>query len=195
MTNNILNREQWLTKACNWILDTHLMPIVYEYERPEIRVSMGFAYRSNKAIGQCFKRDCSKQSFNEIFIKPDQHDSARILDILVHELIHAIDNCESGHRGFFRKTAKAVGLTGKMTATKASEDLKERLNEFIVDNGDIPHAEMNLEGSPVKKQSTRMLKLECDSCGFTARTSNKWLQEIEENAICPACGNNSLNRN
>ena len=189
-------REQWLTQACEWILDNILMPVIDDYPRPKIKVSVGFMHRSGSAIGQCFVRDISAQDYNEIFIRPDQSDSLRILDVLVHELIHACDNCDSGHRGFFKKTAVKAGLTGKMTATIASDELKERLNEFILSFGEIPHAKLDFTSrSPVKKQSTRMIKLECESCGFTARTSRKWIDEVyqwQSVASCPCCNEKTL---
>jgi hypothetical protein len=34
----------------------------------------------------------------------------------------------------------------------------------------------------MKKQSTRMLKLECDECGYVVRTTQKWI-----NVGVPVC--------
>lgn len=196
MTTEI-TREQWLTEACHHFLDTLIMPEVKAgdstYTRPDFKISIGWMFRGGKAIGQCFKKSASKGSVNEIFIRPDYDDSNRILDILIHELIHAVDDCESGHRGFFRKTAVAVGLTGKMTATVAGEELLETITAYVSLNGKIPHTAMQASQSTVKKQSTRMLKLECSACGFTARTTQKWLDQMQEGARCPICAAQSLN--
>ena len=196
MTKPTMNREQWLTEACDFILTEEIMPIVSDqFPRPKIKVSLGFAFRSNKAVGQCFKRWVSAQAYNEIFIKPDTADSLNILDTLTHELIHAVDNCASGHKGFFRKTAIAVGLTGKMTSTVASPELAKRLNAFTVKHGHIPHSEMNLAASDTtKKQTTRMKKLVCGNCGFTARTSQKWLDMLETKSDCLVCGFTELEK-
>ncbi|MEK0324195.1 MAG: hypothetical protein QQN63_00695 [Nitrosopumilus sp.] len=185
-----ITREKWLTDACEHFLDTLIMPVVNnEYTRPNIKISIGWMYRSAKSIGQCFRRSSSAGNVNEIFIRPDYDKSLRILDILIHEIIHAVDDCESGHRGFFRSTAKGVGLSGKMTATVAGEELTATLTAYIEEHGDIPHAALQTDQSTTKKQSTRMLKLECGTCGFTARMSNKWLEQIDtDEAFCPCCG-------
>lgn len=199
-----MTREQWLTEACHHFLDTLIMPVVDTntayvkglYAKPEFKISIGWMLRGgSKAIGQCFRKAASKGSVNEIFIRPDFDDSNRILDILIHELIHAVDDCESGHRGFFKATAVGVGLVGKMTATQAGEELTETIAEYVNVNGKIPHTAMTANQSPVKKQSTRMLKLECMACGFIARTTQKWLDKIQEGARCPICASDKLEVN
>jgi hypothetical protein len=38
----------------------------------------------------------------------------------------------------------------------------------------IEHARLDLSGR--RKQSTRMLKLECTNCGYTVRTTQKWIE-------------------
>jgi len=75
------------------------------------------------------------------------------------------------HGKEFRKMALAVGLTGKMTATTESPELKIQIEKWIAELGEYPHAKMTLNDSR-KKQSTRLLKLECTHCGFICRASN-----------------------
>lgn len=62
-----------------------------------------------------------------------------------------------------------------MTATVAGEDLKARLDEICEDLGDYPHAALN--PNVRKKQTTRMLKVECKETGYKARLTAKWLDE------------------
>jgi hypothetical protein len=85
-----------------------------------------------------------------------------------------VDNCRNGHKGPFRKIAKKMGLEGKMTATHPGAELAEHLNALCVKIGPYPHA--SLDRSQAKKQSTRMLKLECAGCGYTVRTTAKWIE-------------------
>ncbi len=73
-----------------------------------------------------------------------------------------------------RRIALAVGLAGKMTATHASPELTERLNVLCSQIGPYPHT--SLDRSQLKKQSTRMLKVECPECGYTVRTTAKWIE-------------------
>lgn len=191
LLKNSLTREGWLNDACDHILDNELGPITNGlFKRPNIWVSVGFPKGGRKVIGFCYVKRCSGDGVNEIFVTPAMDKSLLILGVLVHELIHATDNCESGHRGFFRKTALAVGLEGKMTATISGEALTDRLTTYLEKSGPIPHAKISL--SNVKKQSTRMIKLECDNCGFIARTARKWSSRLHGSTICPCCENPTL---
>src|SRR5690606_38637603 len=98
-----------------------------------VKVSVGWPGgpgRKNCVIGQCWAPAAAADGVSHVFISPVLDDAVRVLDVLAHELVHAInfaegDNC--GHRGRFAKIAKGIGLTGKMTATVAGEELAERL--------------------------------------------------------------------
>lgn len=114
----------------------------------------------------------------QIFVSPVLEDVDKILATLVHEMVHAVDDCQSGHKGNFAKIAKALGLEGKMTATHAGEALAERLTEIAADLGEFPHAALSGETDGAdgpKKQGTRMVKVECPSDGYIVRTTEKWL--------------------
>ena len=114
---------------------------------------------------------------------PNQDDSLRVLDVLVHELIHAIDDCQSGHGAPFRRIALAVGLTGKMTATVASPELEEKLKVILEKLGEYPHAKIQ---AVKKKQSTRMIKHVCENeCGAIIYASRK--QSEENPMMCANC--------
>lgn len=179
-----LTREEWLQAGINGLAE--MFKEIGE-SVPEVYVSVGFpkgARGKGKAIGVCHPAVLSGDEKAHIFIHPMLTDSARVLDVLAHELIHAIDNCESGHKGRFAKIATALGLVGKMTATTAGEELTERLNALIESIGAYPHAVLNESG---KKQSTRMIRCECPECGYVARTSNKWIDALGA-PLCPCNG-------
>ena len=185
-----LDREAWLTEACALILDQELMPIAEKMglERPPFRVSVGWPKGSRagrKAIAQCWSRKQSDDGVNEIFVTPECDDIPEIMHTLQHELIHAILDNADGHRGRFRSIALASGLTGQMTSTTASEALAVRLAELADVLGEFPHATLN--DALRKRQGTRMKKLQCGACGFTARTTQKWLDRLESQATCPVC--------
>lgn len=78
----------------------------------------------------------------------------------------------------------------EMRATVAGPELKERLNALSAELGPYPHAGLNL-GAGRKKQGTRMLKCVCGSCGYTARTTGKWIETLG----APLCPCNSLPMN
>lgn len=176
-----MNREQYLNEAMATLKPLFLS---HGHSIPDnIRLSCGFARGSRKAIGQCFNEKLSKDSTIEIFICPTQSDTLRVLDIVAHELIHACYPTD-GHKGMFRKCAKAIGLTGKMTATIATDKFNKWTQENIIDViGKYPHATVT---DSKKKQGTRLIKVSCDSCGYTVRISRKWLDHTNA-TDCHAC--------
>lgn len=180
-------REEWLTAAVE-----ALAPIFEEAgveEIPEVRVSVGWPGgrgRKNSVIGQCWSPAAAKDGVAQIFVSPVLDDALRVLDVLAHEMIHAIDGNQSGHRGRFALIAKAIGLTGPMTATVAGEALKARLTALLDHLGDYPHAALDAALAGGRKQSTRMLKVMCEETGYTLRTTRKWLEEYGA-PYCPCC--------
>jgi hypothetical protein len=103
---------------------------------PHIRVSCGWPTErapapngSNRSIGQCFSTACSADEGHELFISAALYDKQRVAETLAHELCHAVDNCRHGPE--FRRIAMAVGLQGKMTATVAGPQPRERLNALL----------------------------------------------------------------
>lgn len=168
-----VNRELWLQNAVDM-----LKPIFKEKANVtipfDVNVSTGFpsakgVSSKQKTIGQCWTREASDAKINEIYINPCIDDSIKVLDILAHELVHASDNCESGHRGFFARVARAIGLEGKLTATHAGEALADDLKAIIDQIGEFPHSKLN-PSIGIKKQGTRLIKIGCD-CGVIGRMS------------------------
>lgn len=170
LTSNLDTREAWLLKAIE-CLTPHFQSKGYTV--PPVRVSTGFTgSRSGyKAIGSCWSNDAAKDGINQLFISPVISDSLRVLDVLVHELVHSVVGVAEGHNKVFKRCALAVGLEGKMTATVASHSLIETtLKPIIKIIGEYPHAELTPSMSGKKKQGTRMIKLSCD-CGYSVRTT------------------------
>ena len=190
-----MTREQWLELAV-----LKLTPLFTEVdvELPRVRVSVGWPSKgglkaTGKVVGQCWKGCVSTDGVAQVFISPVLGgDIVQTLGILIHELVHASDDCESGHKGHFTKTVRAIGLQGKPTATVVGEDseLAERLRGIAKELGEYPHAAMDVmevERERTRtKQTTRMLKLECPNDGYIARTTAKWLDELGA-PRCP-CG-------
>lgn len=174
-------REEWLTAATD-----ALRPLFQEIgaEIPAIRVSVGFPGGSGKkagVIGQCFPTGLASDGVANLFVSPVLGDKEEVLSTLAHEIVHAIDDCKSGHKGAFRKMAIALGLTGKMTATVAGDALAERLNQIGAELGVYPHGALR---NPGPKGKGRMMKMSCRDCGFIAYTSQKWL-DTYGGAVCP----------
>ena len=171
-----MNREQWLTTLSGKMrsmFETHggIIPT-------KLRLTCGWpskgAFSSKRrTIGECWQKAASKDGTTEIFISPCLSSSSDVAAVLTHELIHACGNM--GHKGPFKRLALAVGLEGPMRATIAGRELTERLNALIKPMGDYPHAVLDKSQSPHKKEGTRLLKVLCLDCGYTVRTTQKWI--------------------
>jgi len=176
-------REAYLTAAVNLMkpmFDRAGSPL------PKVRVSTGWPSMKalstkNRRIGECWDKSAASDGIYQIFISPFLDAIAEpmgVLDTLVHEGVHAAVGLECGHKGAFKKLATKLGLEGKMTSTHAGEQLLAEIKAWASQLGDYPHAKLDLTKSPRKKQSTRMIKCECGQCGFTVRTTKKWLDDV-----------------
>lgn len=187
-------REAWLVAAVE-----ALAPLFAEKagkRLPKVRVSVGWPGgrgRKNSVIGQCWATGAAEDKVAQIFVSPVLNDVPKVLATLVHELVHAVDDCQSGHKGEFVKVAKAVGLTGKWTATVAGEELAETLDALHSKTlGKYPHAALaNVDGADgPKKQGTRMLKVVCAEASedpYLVRMTRKWLDAYGAPS-CPCHG-------
>jgi SprT-like family len=178
-----MTREEWLNAALAE-LDKLLVSKADCGIPEDCRVSVGFpgGGSARKRIGECWPRARSADKVNEIFINPTLRDPLAMLEVLIHEAIHAIDDCKSGHRAPFKRIASAVGLVGKMTSTTASPELRTELMAIVERLPALAHGALDL--SARKKQSTRMLKLACADCGYTVRTTAKWLEVGTPTCCC-----------
>lgn len=178
-----LRREEWLAQLVEL-----LRPLFAAQNKPlpkKIRVSCGWPSSggrgtSKRVIGQAWSAEASGDGTHETFISPTIDDKLVVAATLVHELVHHAVGVKEGHKRPFRTLALALGLEGKMTATTASKDLQERLHDLMKPLGAYPHAALDPFAGPVKKQSTRMLKVECGrkECGCICRMTRKWLDDV-----------------
>jgi hypothetical protein len=190
MSHNSVDRMAWLEAGKDFLAERIFNPAGYSV--PEnIRISFGWPRRSQNAIGQCWGAESSRDGQYEIFVTPalDRTDSARILDILAHEMVHAVVGLECSHKGAFRTCAHAIGLEGKMTATVAGATLKKTLDAYVAGVGPCPHGALSAM-TKAGKQGTRLLKAVCPTCGYTVRITKKWVNE----AGAPYCGIKSHGR-
>lgn len=198
------DREAWLRAAVD-VFRPRFVEIGYPL--PEtIRVAVGFgptgARQENaKIMGVTLSRGCAADGVNEVWISPEDADTASMLETLLHELIHVTLDNQDGHKGRFAEIATRLAFEGPMTQTPASVELAFELFTIAASLGEYPGAQVSLEGifaqpgkpggtvltggdvssSGPKKQGTRMLKVAChdESCaahGYTARTTKKWLE-------------------
>ena len=184
-----MTREDWLTKY----IDDYGRELFKRagHKLPKTRVSVGlpFGRGSKKAIGQHWHPKASDDGVSQVFISPTIVDGVEVLATLIHELVHACEP-DAKHGKKFRLCAEAVGLTGQMKATVPGPELTAELEKNIKKIGKYPHAKLNLGMRPTKKQTTRMVKMECPVCEYKARAALTKILEVGP-VICP-CNNEPM---
>jgi hypothetical protein len=190
----IINREHWLTECVGLIAP--IIEKVTEQKTPHIRVSVGFPSRgalSNKRriIGQCWNGLASTDGTHELFIHPQLVTPIEVSATVAHEMIHA-HYPKDKHQGQFPPTARAIGLTGKMTATVPGEEFIKTMEPLLAQLGTYPHAALKANGS-YKVAPTLLLKVMCPVCKYTLRTTAKWLNQYGT-PFCPCNGESDLIR-
>ena len=107
---------------------------------------------------------------------------------MAHECLHAALNCAGGHRGAFLKAHNAIGLTGSARASTVGPELAATFAAIAARLGQFPGAGIKPgSGSTAPaKQTTRMIKVECDACGFLFRTTAQWIAASGGWMRCPS---------
>lgn len=166
-------REEWLLAAIEEIrpifsLKGHQIPL-------DCQVSCGFASTGTRShhIGQCWSRSSSTHERNQIFISPALYEPAEVLDTLVHELVHAVDNCEHKHGKEFKKMALSLGMVGPMRSAGAGPDLKAKLEVVAQALGPYPHGKLKVVHHKAISRSRPRAK--CPTCGFQVPMLKRFL--------------------
>jgi hypothetical protein len=181
----ISNREDWLGQAAQLLAEG----VLSEQNIPPLRISVGWPGGSDSdrwTRGECWMRAASEDGVNQIFVSPvhGEDDTANVLACVAHEMIHSIDDCESGHRGAFIRVARSIGFRAPFTGHETrTEALEMRLLDIVDQIGPFPNSAMLIAGRDIglvadaspKKQATRMIKVLCSACDYTIRTTRKWL--------------------
>lgn len=176
MATKFKTREEWLHAALKELTPLYSKPVP-----KKIRVSCGFPSQNafgNKLrrIGECWADSASQGKYFEIFISPVLSDPVRVLDVLVHEIVHAVVGLKCGHKAPFKAEATHVGLVGKMTATEAGPMLLPKLEALSKKLGAYPHDELSKMTNGKKADKCRMHKVYCPNCDYTVRITNKWIE-------------------
>lgn len=185
----MMNREQWLTNAIGE-LRTHFTNTANVEVPDNIRAACAWPSKSalsvkRRRVGEAWNPENSADGTAEIMISMTLDDPVEVLAVLAHELVHVTVGIDCGHRGPFKQVATKIGLEGKMTATVAGAELKKKLVEMADHLGPYPHAK--LDGYNRPKQSTRLIKAQCEKCGYIIRLTAKWINYADPHCPDPHC--------
>lgn len=179
-------REQWLIAAIEQLTKKVFTP--NDFEVPAVRVSVGWPGGRGKkqgVIGQCFATKSATDKVSQIFVSPVVSDALNVVVVLAHELVHAVDDCQSGHKKDFVRIAREIGFTPKWTVATTdtiTDTFKEQLQKIADSLGAYPHAAIHATERP-QVQKTYMLKIvpseDCNECDpeYKIRMTEKWLED------------------
>ncbi len=152
---------------------------------PKHRIACSFpgGGSARARIGECWDPVASADGTTEMIVSPVQDDVMGVVETVAHEMCHMYLGCAVGHRAPFKRLIIAIGneYHGK-GYTSVGERFAATVQPILAKLGPYPHAKINLRNK--KKQTTRMIKAECDTCGFVFRTTGKWLEQAPE-LRCP----------
>jgi len=135
------NREEWFLKAVEQLKQKVFGP--HGYSIPKFRCGVGWPTGNRKKVGaQCFDSKNSGDKTYEIFVSPKFDEPYEIIEMLVHELCHAIAGIAAGHRKEFIAVMKAVGMVKPWTGSKAGDVLTPVLETVVNEIGPYPHAKL-----------------------------------------------------
>jgi hypothetical protein len=173
-------REAWLLAAIDL-----LRPLFAQksYVVPPCQVSCGFTSTGVRSghIGQCWSTKSSANGINQIFISPTLGDAYDVMDTLVHELVHAVDDCQNKHGKEFKKIALKMGLKGPMRSADAGPELKVVLTELLTKLGPYPHEKLKVSMQKVSRSPRP--RAVCKKCGYQVPMFKKFVSYGPP--ICP----------
>lgn len=187
MTTLRNQREAWLTKATRRIIKKWAKLGVQV--PADVQLSCGFPGGGSprRRIGECWPRARSVKKVNQVFINPTLDDPRQALDVLGHELLHAADDCESGHAGAFSRNSVLVGYSGGKNSKAISPAAVGLIERTIKALGAYPHGALLLKPKK-QKQNAGLHKFECTGCGEDVLYSTESNTEAHGAPHCRACG-------
>jgi hypothetical protein len=166
-----VNREAWL-RAAYALIRKEILPqapatVAISWSFP----SKGGTNSSRRRIGECHYKGGSAvavEGDRVILVSPTLQKPYDLVEVLVHEMVHAALPMGSGHRAPFSRLAKSIGLLKPWTATTAGPELKAKIQGWLKKLPAWPGGFLQI----VHTQKNRQLKAVC-ACDRILRGSSK----------------------
>ncbi len=189
-----MSREEWLRHGVEKI-DRDMFGGELNLQEKQFQIACGWT-SSKKALGETlFPYEGEDVQLDDFFpitihINCTIKDPVEMLEVLVHECIHAFYGIH-GHKKDFGAIAKRVGFEKPYRENHPGEDLKDKcLNvyqELINEYGEFP-------GKPIvihkerKEGKKNSIVLFCPSCGYEVRVTKKMFEKYENQFPTCVCG-------
>ena len=173
MTQSFQTREEWLTAAL-YLVRAQVPSIGTQ----RIRITCGFpsTYTRSGTLAECWPSDASKDGTWEVMVSPTVALPVEVFVLVAAQALHTVPGGASRTSNSYRTACMELGLAPTDETWKglmATDDFWATFGDALEDLGPYPHAEVM--AAKKATQTTRMLKLVCPLCGYTIRTSGKWI--------------------
>lgn len=169
-------REKWLndltTAMAKWFDD-----LGFPLPDRQVRTAFPSSGKRTRKISESWQQD-GQQSF-VVVVRPDADDEANVAAAIAFQLCQIGAGPRDEHGLLFKHLAVSIGLSGHRKEGVPGALFKELAGPILKKLGPLPKSTISLsEGSTQAPQGTRLRKVVCLKCGYVARVSRKWLNEV-----------------
>jgi hypothetical protein len=154
-------REEWAVSISLALLpELAKLGITMVGERRQIRVAV--APLPATKLGLCYSASKSVAgNTNIITLSSDQGEPIELAHTLLHEILHALDDCRSGHKGRWARWAEMLGMERCGHARNAQAD---QMLRSALERVGLPALHVQTK-SQRRKQRKSQVRFICTSCG------------------------------
>lgn len=175
-----MNREEWLAILASRTLAEISTRIDYTEEETSVKLSCGFPAtqgKRNKVLASLVPPTASQDFNAEVFVTPELSDKHEVAKAILPLLV-------SVATGDYKRGASYRNALRSLRLNLAGAPTPPWAYAIVENLPAYPHAQIELP--PVAKQSTRLIKVACNPCGYIARVSRRTLSAFGA-PICPVC--------
>jgi hypothetical protein len=111
----------------------------------------------------------------EVFVAPTLAEPEAVFDALLRQVLHTIPGALTPASRTYQDALINAGYAPDASGPTQTADWVEAWGPVLEALGPYPHAAVTVAAR--KTQTTRMLKLVCPTCGYTLRTTAKWIAQ------------------
>ena len=176
-------REEWAVAISLALLpELAKLGIVMVGERRQIRVAV--APLPATTLGLCYSSAKSVNGdTNLITLSSDQGSPLELVHTLCHEILHALDNCLSGHRG---RWARWAGLLGMERRGHARNALADEMFQNALEQVGLPALHVQTK-SQRRQQRKSQVRFCCAGCGRHVHVPAAIAEAGEFQLLCVSC--------